>query len=94
MTYSLLQDDNKYIGPLATISGYDDLIGYVKKSRAGRYPNLATMLEKGFTTKPDLVAHEAAEAAPYSPSRSVTETLRNLYKMLRGKTGKVYIGDV
>lgn len=92
MTFSLLQG-NRYIGPLATIAGYGDLMNYVYRSRAGKYPNLAALLDKGFTNNPDLVAREAIDAAPFSPSRDISDTLTNLAKLLKGKTGKIIVGD-
>lgn len=92
MTYSLLQGDD-YIGPLATISGYGEVLEFAK-NKARHWPELSQFFSKGYTEEPDRVAHQAAEAVASSPNRNVASILKNLHTALRGKKGRVYVGDV
>jgi len=90
MTYSLMQD-SKYIAPLATITGYGEVMEYLK-GKDTKFPNLESLFSNGYTNKADKVASEATKCANSAP-KDIKKILRDLSKNLKGKSGTVYIGD-
>jgi len=98
MSYALYSG-RKWLGSLATISGYGDLIEAVEAfnrgPQKGKVAALTHLVESGASNDPQQVARDIATLlAEETPLREdVVETFQNLKRLLRGVKRSIRVGE-
>lgn len=82
-----LYDEDGYVGDLASIGGYNDLLDTVTK---GNYPPLRQMLENGETQEPMVVLEELKkfQLSGLLADSSVRDTVSNFQRLMTKEVRK------
>lgn len=98
MSYALYRG-RKWLGSLATIQGYGDLIEAVdafnRDAGKGKIPALTNMIESGTSDHPRQIVENISTilAGDKHFKKDVTETFRNMKRLLKGVTGSIMVGE-
>lgn len=98
MSYALYCG-RKWLGSLATIRGYGDLIEAVdafnRGTGKGKIPTLTTMVESGASDDPRQVVNDISTllAGNKLLKKDVAATFRNMRRLLKGVNGTIIVGE-
>lgn len=89
----------RWLGSLATIRGYGDLIEAVdslnRGAGKGKIPTLTTLVESGASDDPRRLVDDISTllAGDKLLNKDVAATFRNMRRLLKGVTGTIVVGE-
>jgi hypothetical protein len=98
MSYALYRG-RKWLGPLASIGGYGQLIeaikAFNKHGGAGKIPTLSNFILSGTSDDPRQVAKDISTLLAESEhlDKDAISTFRNLKRLLKGVTRSITVGE-